>query len=212
MKLVLAIGAEGGLLEVYGARTRDQWRFLTSIDCSTLSLFDDDLDPEELHSTSDWIVGWEGLLPRLDRDGVWRLTPIFVHPEIAADIEAILAERALDAHELPRWKRAIDNSRTNPEPPAASVLTIDVSACRCPVRSILVETASLTTFQSLLDVLFETVMHLAVPARTYGHSWILVDCGVQVRLDKEDLVDGRSLRQAGVLSSRLAVVMLGRRR
>jgi len=77
---ILRVGAEGGSLTLYGARTPDSWRFSRRVIDQTMAPLNLD-DGEAIDERSAVAGSWSAALVLMDRDPWHRLSPLEVHPE-----------------------------------------------------------------------------------------------------------------------------------
>jgi hypothetical protein len=107
-EVILEVGAEGGSLTLYGARTSDGWRFSRRVIDQTMALLDLD-DAGAVDELSAVVGSWPAALALMDRYPWHRLCPIEVHPEFRARVlEAVVARLRGDGEDDPeplrRWK------------------------------------------------------------------------------------------------------------
>jgi hypothetical protein len=109
-EVILEVGAEGGSLTLYGARTPDGWRYSRRVLDQTMALLD--LDDGEVIDEESAVVGsWSAALALLDKYPWHRLYPLEVHPEFRGRVmQAVVARVREDLDKDPervfRWKAA----------------------------------------------------------------------------------------------------------
>ncbi len=109
-EVILRVGAEGGSLTLYGARTPGGWRFSRRVIDQTMALLD--LDDGEVIDEESAVVGsWAAALALMDRYQWHRLYPLEVHPAFRARVmQAVVARLRRDVEKDPervyRWKAA----------------------------------------------------------------------------------------------------------
>ena len=81
-ELLLAVGAEGGSIAIYGRHEGDRTQYRVGIVDQTLTSLDDDDAGDEIRSESGWLNTWEEAVAKIDRWPWPNLYPRFVHPSI----------------------------------------------------------------------------------------------------------------------------------
>ena len=104
-EVILEIGAEGGSLTLYGARTASGWLFSRRVIDQTPTLLDD----KSLEHDSELVDSWPAALELLAEYPWVSLYPIDVHPEFRPQVfSAVLAiyraRKDTVRRQLPRWK------------------------------------------------------------------------------------------------------------
>ena len=102
--VVMAVGAEGGSLRLFGQRTTGGWRYrYTLVDQSAAWLDEGDA---ESRRQSPWVDSWRDALAQLDRYPWARLHPMTVHPAFTTRV-LDAARRRLENNQslLDRWTR-----------------------------------------------------------------------------------------------------------
>ncbi len=102
-EIILLVGAEGGGITLYAARTKDGWRFQRNVVDQTPWM----LDEEVIRHDSQFTSSWEEALALLDRYPWQRLSPIRVHPEFRQEVWTAVQKRYAgnDAQrDLERWR------------------------------------------------------------------------------------------------------------
>jgi hypothetical protein len=108
-EVIVKIGAEGGDLTLYGARTGDGWSFsLNLYDCTPL-LLDEDEGGAAIQKRSSPTTSWKDAMTLLDKYPWARLYPLDVHPEFRRQIWSEVQERLHrngdDGDALDEWRR-----------------------------------------------------------------------------------------------------------
>jgi hypothetical protein len=199
---VLAVGAEGFMLEVLGEKHNGRWRFRSTEDARTFASFDPDLVGDNLYAASAWMDRWEDVLTLLDREQYWRLSPLSVHPRFANAIQSALTDRHLDREQRTRWGVAISRGRRElrrgPLSRILEELTVDVSSCQSPEQRVVLAHAALPSLQSLLDLLFLRHVQRVAPVHSYGDKWHLINDRNMMPITKSSDRDDRPLSECGV--------------
>lgn len=102
-EVILAVGAEGGSIALYGLRTNQGWVFARQVDDQTPDL----LDEEPIHTKTAGVDTWDAALELLDHYRWPALFPLFVHPDFRRQIWDAVQERLepeKSQSELSRWR------------------------------------------------------------------------------------------------------------
>ena len=89
-EIILAIGAEGGSIDLVGIKTGGRWKF--SIKASDQSWMLDD-DDDHTPPTHPWVSTWQEAVVQLDRYPWPQLHPLHVHPEFCELVAENLKEK-----------------------------------------------------------------------------------------------------------------------
>jgi hypothetical protein len=108
-EIIVKVGAEGGDLTLYGARSGNGWLFsLNVFDCTSLLLDEDDGGGPAIQHRSSPVISWSDAIALLDRYPWAKLHPLAVHPEFRKKVWNE-AQRRLDHNgdnhgALNRWR------------------------------------------------------------------------------------------------------------
>ena len=108
-EVIVKIGAEGGDLTLYGARTGNVWRFKLNVyDCTPL-LLEEDEEPVPYESEVSSVPSWPEAIAILDRYPWANLYPMAVHPEfrkqVWSEVQRRLDEGEENEFSRNRWRK-----------------------------------------------------------------------------------------------------------
>jgi hypothetical protein len=109
-EVIVHIGAEGGDLTLYGARTGNVWRFRLNVyDCTPLLLEEDEERPVTYEAGVTSVPSWPEAIAILDRYPWANLYPMAVHPEFRKQVWSEVQRRLDEGEEndssLDRWRK-----------------------------------------------------------------------------------------------------------